>query len=478
MNDPMETRFADSRVARFAGLLVASSFSLMSPADAKTPQEIFAQVSPSVVVVEVSDAAGKQQGNGSGVVIAPGEIVTNCHVATAGKTLQIRLGDAHYPATIHYADNDHDLCQLSVPKLSAPAVQLGDAGSLSPGQRVVAIGAPESLELSISEGLISALRDYGDGSRVIQTTASISPGSSGGGLFDEAGRLIGLTTFFLKEGQNLNFALPVSWIGKLHEHVISPTTGKSANIDWFALTVALEQNKDWKALLDHDQRWTQAQPKNPAAWFSLGYAFDHLGQNAEASAAYREALRIDPTVAAAWFNLGQSYFVSRQYVQAIAADREALRINPKDPNAWSNLGTAYFESHQYPQAIDAEREALRIDLKFPVAWSNIGNAYDALHQNAQAIDAYREALRIAPNFFDAWFNLGNAYVHSDKKAEAIDAFRQALRIDSKNPDAWLNLGLVYAAQGNRSSVIEVYQSLRMLDPARADRLFDAAILPH
>jgi tetratricopeptide (TPR) repeat protein len=459
-------------------VLVASSLWMAAPAHAKTPQEIFAAVSPSVVVIDVSDADGKPQGNASGVVIAPGEVITNCHVASAGRTLRIKLGDARYPGTLHYADYDHDLCQLSVPDLAAPPVVLGDANSLIPGERVVAIGAPEGLELSISEGLISALRDYGDGSKVIQTTASISPGSSGGGLFDEAGRLIGLTTFFLKEGQNLNFALPVNWIATLSTHPVAPAQAKKANLDWFAHALALEQHKDWLVLLEHDRRWTQAEPKDPSAWYSLGYAYANLGQHAQASAAYRETLRIDPNNPAAWFNLGNSYFATRQYAEAIAADREALRINPKDANAWNNLGTAHFESHQYPEAITAEREALRIDPSFAQAWSNLGNAYDSSGQGAQSIAAYREALRIDPNFFDAWFNLGNAYGHAGRMAESIDAYRQALRINAKIPDVWLNLGLAYAAQGNRSSVIEVYQTLRKLDPAKADKLFDAAIVPH
>jgi S1-C subfamily serine protease len=82
------------------------------------------------------------------------------------------------------------------------------------GERVYAIGAPEGLELTISEGLVSGLREY-ENVRVIQTSAAISHGSSGGGLFDVNGRLIGITTFSLKEGQNLNFALPGEWIQAL-----------------------------------------------------------------------------------------------------------------------------------------------------------------------------------------------------------------------------------------------------------------------
>jgi hypothetical protein len=79
------------------------------------------------------------------------------------------------------------------------------------GQRVYAIGAPQGLELTISEGIVSSLREVPGGS-VIQTTAPISPGSSGGGLFDLSGRLVGIMTFQHRYGQNLNFALPADWI--------------------------------------------------------------------------------------------------------------------------------------------------------------------------------------------------------------------------------------------------------------------------
>jgi tetratricopeptide (TPR) repeat protein len=450
----------------------------MSPADAKTPQEIFVAVSPSIVVVEVSDAAGKLEATGSGVVIAKGEIVTNCHVAEEGKTLQIELGDVRYPATIHYADRDRDLCQLSVPKLSAPPAILGDVKSLSPGARVVAIGAPEGLELSISEGLISALRDYGDGSKIIQTTAPISPGSSGGGLFDETGRLIGFTTFFFKEGQNLNFALPVNWIAALPGQAVPPAKGKRATVDWLALTLAFEQKKDWTALLAHGYRWTQTEPKNAIAWFSLGEALGNLDQNSKAVEADREALRIDPKYADAWYNLGNAYSDSRQYIQAIWAYREALRIDPKYADAWSNLGTAYSESHRYTQAFEAHGEALRIDPEDAVAWCGLGNAYSDSHQYTKAIEAYREALRIDPKFTKAWLNLGTAYGHTDQYDQAIAADREALRIDPKYGDAWFNLGIDYAMQGNHSGLVEAYQVLRTLDPAQADKLFNLAIAPH
>jgi S1-C subfamily serine protease len=97
---------------------------------------------------------------------------------------------------------------------SAPAVVIGSTKTLKVGAKVYAIGAPKGLELTLSDGIVSSLREV-DGGQYIQTTAAISPGSSGGGLFDENGALVGLTTFYLAEGQNLNFAVPVEWVKEL-----------------------------------------------------------------------------------------------------------------------------------------------------------------------------------------------------------------------------------------------------------------------
>jgi S1-C subfamily serine protease len=97
---------------------------------------------------------------------------------------------------------------------SLSPVDIVSSSELATGERVYAVGAPEGLELTFSEGVVSALRDT-EGVHMIQTSAAISPGSSGGGLFDAAGNLVGITTFYLKEGQSLNFALPGEWVTKI-----------------------------------------------------------------------------------------------------------------------------------------------------------------------------------------------------------------------------------------------------------------------
>jgi hypothetical protein len=128
--------------------------------------------------------------------------------------VQVKFGGDMHSGSVDVADEELDLCRLSVPGLDAPAVPVGLVGSLRTGQRVYAIGAPQGLDLTISEGIVSSLRDV-PGGTVIQTTAPVSRGSSGGGLFDAAGRLVGIVTFQHRYGQNLNFALPADWIGEM-----------------------------------------------------------------------------------------------------------------------------------------------------------------------------------------------------------------------------------------------------------------------
>lgn len=184
-------------------------------AAALSAEELFANVSPSVVRVLVADSGGRQVSQGSGVVTSAGRVITNCHVTKGGSDVKVKnAAGTQFPATVSVADEEFDLCSLDVPRLDAPSIAVGTIGGLRTGQRVYAIGAPMGLDLTISEGIVSSLREVGTG-KVIQTTAPVSPGSSGGGLFTTDGALVGIVTFQHRYGQNLNFAVPADWISQM-----------------------------------------------------------------------------------------------------------------------------------------------------------------------------------------------------------------------------------------------------------------------
>lgn len=200
---------------RILSLIVA--FLISSATLALEPDQIFEKVSPSVVIVFGQTVNEGEIARGSGVVIAPGEIVTNCHVIKDAVVIGVKREQFVSLAELRFSDPDRDLCQIrAIEKqgFDQPIPGIVSVSELKVGQRVFAIGAPQGLELTLSDGLISSLRHFDD-EIVIQTNAPVSQGSSGGGLFNSNGRLIGLTTFIYKKGQNLNFAIPASWIFEL-----------------------------------------------------------------------------------------------------------------------------------------------------------------------------------------------------------------------------------------------------------------------
>ncbi|MGH6626730.1 MAG: S1C family serine protease [Burkholderiaceae bacterium] len=185
-------------------------------AQALEPDALFRKLSPSVWVVKTFDAQQRPLGSGSAVVIGPGRLITNCHVLAKAASFAIKQDNVAYGASLEYPDVKRDLCQIKVSNFNAPAVQIAPADALSVGSRVYAIGSPAGLENTISDGILSGLRGGTDASgRLLQTTAPISPGSSGGGLFDSEGRLLGITTFILRDTHSLNFAVPAEWIAEV-----------------------------------------------------------------------------------------------------------------------------------------------------------------------------------------------------------------------------------------------------------------------
>jgi len=207
----MKNRFTCAMLATAALLPVASH--------ALTPEELFRQASPAVWVVLARDDNARVIGSGSAVVVSPGRVITNCHVLRQATSITLRRDREETPARLEFPDPERDLCQLKADRLPAVSQNIAPIASLRVGQKVYAIGAPRGLEQSLSDGLISSLRrDPAGELEYIQITAPISPGSSGGGLFDDQGRLIGITTAIIGGGaQNLNFARPAEWIRAIPE---------------------------------------------------------------------------------------------------------------------------------------------------------------------------------------------------------------------------------------------------------------------
>lgn len=186
------------------------------------PDALFKRVAPSVWLVRTFDHDGLPLSSGSAVVVAPRALLTNCHVLGDAGSFSVSKDKASFAGALTQVDLERDFCLISVndARFTAPAVALADSDQLRVGQRVIALGNPRALEMTLSDGLISRLQ-RGDDEQLeaIQTSAPFSPGSSGGGLFDMEGYLLGITQRIdlLAGSQNLNFALPINWLKELPE---------------------------------------------------------------------------------------------------------------------------------------------------------------------------------------------------------------------------------------------------------------------
>ncbi|CAA7620921.1 trypsin-like peptidase domain-containing protein [Magnetospirillum sp. SS-4] len=176
-------------------------------------EDVFATVGRSVHVVVAArnddDLRERKVRYGSAVAMDERTLVTNCHVIAEMASVWLRQGRQMVRATPSGGDSETDRCQLTVSpgRLSAvPGVRSWD--DLKVGETVYSIGAPRGLEATLGQGLVSGLRSI-KGIRYVQTSAPISAGSSGGGLFDSAGNLVGITTFHIRDADGLNFAIAV-----------------------------------------------------------------------------------------------------------------------------------------------------------------------------------------------------------------------------------------------------------------------------
>lgn len=194
-----------------------------------TIPELVEVASPAVVFIGILNADGEYMGQGSGFVVKPdGFVVTNFHVIQEASSLIVKMLDGEIYDRVQVVDYDRrrDLAVLKIPAFKElPTVSMGDSSAVKVGQQAVAIGNPQGLEHTVTSGVISAFRRL-EGHRRMQISVPISPGSSGGPLFDLQGNVIGITTSgVVSEGaQNLNFAVPIEYVRPLLETKAEPVS--------------------------------------------------------------------------------------------------------------------------------------------------------------------------------------------------------------------------------------------------------------
>lgn len=326
-----------SVLRRLAPGILAWSVAASAFADGADARAWFIAVAPSIVKVEAHNTGGSYS-LGTGVAVAPGRVVTNCHVTREAQRITLVKGALRTPATGQLADLEHDLCLLDAPALAARPVPLRSATTLRVGQRVRAVGFTGGVELALREGVVGALHRLDD-SRVIQSTTAFTSGASGGGLFDDEGHLVGILTFRLPGSRASYFSAPVDWIatrsaGSEGYVAVAPVAGgvafwqqPASRLPYFMRAARLAAEGDWHALVRLADEWSASERENPEPWLSRGQALLRLDRPAGAARAFEQAVALQPDagdalhgLGVAYFRLGRSDEVQRVFAQLDAVD--------------------------------------------------------------------------------------------------------------------------------------------------------------
>lgn len=412
---------------------------IADPCYAADASALFKKVAPSVFVVITKSQTDQVLSQGSGIAVSPGTIVTNCHALEDGSKISVVQHAKEFSARRKHSDPERDLCTLEVPTAITPILApMASSRTLLQGQSVWAVGAPLGLDLTISDGIVSGLRQTTNGF-IIQTSAAISPGSSGGGLFNDQGQLIGITTFQYKNGQNLNFAMPSEWIQQIETREV--------------LEGKLRERRE-----TFERRLSSLEPTS-----------------SELIRICREALRTDRFFIPALYRLG----LAQLKLGSPEAEEIFTRLIKQRPHSIDDivslgLGAMYLSSiYEKQSKLDLARSAGSIAVEYFPFQLSLGHYWSLLTSR----DNYRDALPVLksatathPTSPYSHAYLGGAFLNLQQYREAAQSFRVATMLKPDYEWAWFGYIISLRESQQTREMEQVVKSLYDRNPALLERV--------
>jgi tetratricopeptide (TPR) repeat protein len=287
-----------------------------------------------VATLMVYNAKAELIASASGIFISSdGNLVTNYHVIKNAYNIDAKLSSGAYYKVKECIgiSKIHDLAILKFDAKDVPFIKIRKVDKINIGEAVFTIGSPIGLEKSVSEGIISNPQRQEGGIDLIQFTAPISSGNSGGGLFTKHGIIIGITTNTIipsqpnENVQNLNFAVPVKYVEK--------------------------------AITGQDIEFTE---NNPDFYYSQGVIYSNKKEYEKAEACLKKAISKDVNYVDAYIKLGEIYYYLEKYDDEVKVLEVAKTIMPNDTDVYFSLANAYEDISKYDLAISAYEKNLEL----------------------------------------------------------------------------------------------------------------------
>ncbi len=498
--------------------------------DAKSTElsaaQLYARSSPSVVTVSVLNERGQEIGSGSGFLLDEswirgrskdfdcwleavpslgeeyakslaaaldvqsgpariGCLVTNHHVINAAVGIHVTLPDGSRGSVdeVVTESEEMDLAVLLAEFISeAPLTTLNLADATpSVGSKVFAIGNPAGLTNSLSEGIVSGYRDMSPRVRWLQTTAPISPGSSGGPLLLTDGRVVGVTTAMRREGQNLNFAVPSVEVRRFLAQPFVPRElwkGRSykeeesrAYLDAGVADFKRAATDRSRALLDlvrayhffGDGRSTADELLRAvsAALPSIPKEYKYIAVHAQGRAHYKLAQEsrerhLKPPVDV---NEYYTYFARNAHGrQAVASFEQAVRERPDFAPGYAWLARCRIAGGEWAEGLLAADSLAKLVPRCAEAYELRAHCFEELGRYGKALEDYREAAELNPVDPDVHFSLASAQSSVGDPEAAIDSYKKALALGHSAPGVcYNNMGPCYSARGEHEKAIWAYE---------------------
>ncbi len=272
-----------------------------SMASASPSSDMVHDLNAQVLRVQVKHNNGSH-GLGSGVVIAKDQVVTNCHVVTDARDVEVVVNGVAHAATAVKPDWYHDLCILTVADLYAPIAKIGVSKKLKYETSVFTVGYPDKATEPVNTfGVVNGLFQMDD-SVVIRATCPFRLGASGGGVFDESGALVGIITLKSRGSQANYYYMPVEWVQALMNKTAQALGVGSEKPFWaasekqrpyFMQVMQPYVSKDWQSLLAVSQVWASNEPDAAESWFYLAAAEYETKAYDQAECHFRKVLSLN-----------------------------------------------------------------------------------------------------------------------------------------------------------------------------------------
>jgi len=312
---------------------------------------------------------------GSGFFLRPGEVVTNLHVIRGAQRTEIKTldgkGRVFDVAGVLAVDEEGDLALLSVdmpndrPRSTELARELPDEG-----EQIVVIGNPLKLEGSVTDGIVSAVREVPNVGKIIQITAPISHGNSGSPVFNMKGEVVGVVTVKVTNGQNINLAIGAGRVeqlrpGQLRSFSSLPNRDRTNDLAESSYRTGLDSLwlGNYDNALGYFETAANRNPRRADAWVQVGYCKVKQGKSADAIRAYQHALELRPNSEEIHNKLGDAYYYAGRLSEAIESYSRAADLRPDSAEAHYNLAVAYFESGNERLAALEARKLRQLDEK-------------------------------------------------------------------------------------------------------------------